>query len=87
MKKVVTPIAHPLFPDGKIILYTKTIPYPNAGVGVNMQLHCTDHFLQDFYARITDVAPPGPWAIKTYGAPAMIWPRPCGVVDGINVAF
>jgi hypothetical protein len=76
-------VVEPIMADGKIIFYTKNIDYPDAGVNTNMELHCTDHFMQDFFARTTDVAPPGPWAIKTYGAPTLYWPRSCGAIDNI----
>lgn len=76
-------VAEPIMPDGKIIFYTKNIDYPEAGVNTNLELHTSEHFLQDFYARMTDVAPPGPWAIKTYGAPTLYWPKSCAVIDDI----
>lgn len=74
---------HQLMPEGKIVLYTKTIDYPNAGVGTNLALHCTKRFQQQFYALTDDVAPPGPWAIKSYGCPALVWPKACAILDDI----
>jgi hypothetical protein len=85
MQTLIEVLVEPIMPDGKVILYTKDIDYPDAGVNTNLELHCTDHFLQDFYARITDIAPPGPWSIKTFGAPTLYWPRACGVIDNVAV--
>jgi hypothetical protein len=81
--KVVKLLPHPLMPDGKIIFYTKTIDYPDSGVGTNLALHCTKRFMQQYYALTDDVAPPGPWAIKSYGVPALVWPKACGILDDI----
>jgi hypothetical protein len=83
MDKVVPLMAHPLMPNGKIIGYQKTVDYPNSGVGANLELHCTKRFQQQYFALTADVAPPGPWAIKSYGAPCLIWGKACGVLDDI----
>ncbi len=79
-------LSEPVMPDGKIWFYMKKIDYKDANVGSNLELHCTDHWLQDFFARTNDVAPPGPWAIKTYGAPTLYWPRACAGIDDILVS-
>jgi hypothetical protein len=79
----ITTLADQVWPDGKIFFYQKKVDYPDANVGSNLELFCTDHFLQDFFARTNDVAPPGPWAIKTYGAPILYWPRGCGAIGDI----
>jgi hypothetical protein len=71
-------LSHPLAPDGEIVYYVKTVNYPGANVGVNLQFHCTEHLVQDFIAKMTNVAPPGPWQIITTGAFALIFGRPCG---------
>jgi hypothetical protein len=82
----IKPIREQVMPDGKIWFYTKTLPYRDANVATNLELHCGPHWIQDFFARVTDLSPMGPWAIKTYGAPVLHWPRGCGVVDDIFVS-
>lgn len=78
-------MSHPLMPDGKVLFYTQKIDYPNSGVMTNFGLHTGVHWYQDFFARTADVAPPGPWAIKTYGAPVLIYPACCGAIDNVIV--
>ena len=80
---IVKLIDHPLLPDGKVIFYTDEIDYPAADVGKNLMLFCNDHFRQKIFAMTTDVAQPGPWGIRTYGAPVLHDPRACGMIDGI----
>jgi hypothetical protein len=71
-------MSHPLAPDAEVVWYVKDVDYPGANVGVNLQFHCTTHLLQVFFALMADVAPPGPWGIRTYGAAALLWGKPCG---------
>lgn len=85
MQTTVELLPHPLMPDGKVLFYTKKIDYPGSNVGTNFELHCGDHFLQCFFARTADVAPPGPWSIRTVGAPTLYFPASCGGVDNIIV--
>lgn len=86
MQTEVELMCHPLMPDGKVLFYTQKIDYPNAGVMNNLELHTGIHWYQDFYARVADVAPPGPWSIKTYGAPTLYFPAACGAIDNIVVS-
>lgn len=84
-RDVVDVVLHPLMPRGKMIFYTKDLPYENNNTGVNLTHFYNERARQVFFAKTRDVAEPGPWGISSIGATILTWPRACGVIEGFSV--
>lgn len=81
-RDVVDIVVHPLQPDGKVIFYTRDLPYVENNTGVNFTHFYSTRMVQKFYAMTEDLAEPGPWAIRTVGNGFLTWPRACGAIWG-----
>lgn len=80
--KPIKRLIHPLMPRGKVMFYTKDLPYDNNNVGVN-----STHFYNELARQIElkgdrgDFAPPGRWGISTIGQQFLAWPNACGLIE------
>ena len=78
-------IVHPLMPSGKVIFYTRDLPYEANNTGVNLSHFFNHRYRQVFFPNNSDYAPPGPWGISSLGQPILTWPKACAVIEGFRV--
>lgn len=79
-------VVHPLMPSGKVIFYTRDLPYEANNTGVNLSHFFNHRYRQVFFPNNADYAPPGPWGISTLGQPILTWPKACAVIEGFKVS-
>lgn len=85
-RDIVDVVVHPLMPPGKVMFYTRDLPYENNNTGVNLTHFFNERMNQIFFPRNKDVAEPGPWGISTIGTPVLTYPRACAAIDGYKSA-
>ncbi len=83
-RKPVDVILHPLMPRGKLMFYTKNLPYENNNTGVNMTHFYNEWMRQVFFPNTSDVAPPGPWGISSIGNGILTYPNSCGLIENFT---
>lgn len=85
-RSVIDVVVHPLMPPGKVIFYTRDLPYEANNTGVNLSHFFNHRYRQVFFPNNADYAPPGPWGISTLGTPILSWPKACAVIEGFKVS-